>query len=70
MYNTEFLRELRHSKGLNKKDMGALIGFSKSNYQKLENGEYKQIPINALAIIKNEFQLDAQEVLELMGLNK
>lgn len=70
MYNTEFLKKMRDSKGLTKKDMGALIGFSKSNYQKLEDGNYKQIPIKVVAILKDEFNLDALEVLELIGLNK
>lgn len=63
MYNKEYLREIRESQGLTKLDMARVLEMDKANYSKLEDGLYKQFPVEKAKILKNKFKIDALKLL-------
>ena len=65
MYNHEYIRSIRQSKGLTILAAAELLQMDRGNYNRMELGGYKNIPIDLLVKLHEILGLDLYYLLNI-----
>lgn len=64
-YNAEYLRQARKGKGYSTNMMAEKLNMDRGNYTKLENGRYKNIPLDILVKLNEVLKIDLYYLLNI-----
>jgi len=64
-YNHEYLKQTRRSMGYSTNTIAIELNMDRGNYTKLENGRYKNIPIDILVKLNEVLKIDLYCLLNI-----